>query len=237
MLKAIELNPRHAEAFRWAAILYAERGDLLNEYRMLKSAFESAPTDQLYVSRFSYFLTEKLGDYSQALVLALQTLNPASPQAEAYWRLAYVYECLGKNQESVEYGRKAIILEPRNHSLYEGLGANLNMLGKTDEAIAAYRAAASLAPDDPKPRTALAALYYQHGRYREAITVYEQAFHLGEDDTRHLAVLCLLYHLTAEFQQAADCFNHVVSLDPRNALARSMLPETLHNLRLKRAKR
>ena len=35
---AIAVDPRHAEAHRLAAIMYGQRGDLANEYRMISTA-------------------------------------------------------------------------------------------------------------------------------------------------------------------------------------------------------
>ena len=37
-MDAIEANPRNAEAHRWAAVVYADRGELANEYRMARTA-------------------------------------------------------------------------------------------------------------------------------------------------------------------------------------------------------
>ena len=69
VLQAIELNPHNAEALRWAAYLYFERGDTLNEYRMIKAAAEATPDDPFYLNHFENLLIERLGDAPQALIV------------------------------------------------------------------------------------------------------------------------------------------------------------------------
>ena len=66
-LAAAQTNPRNAEAFRWASMTYARLGDVVNEARTIRSAFEIAPDDPYYARWFHWVLVEKLGDYRQAL--------------------------------------------------------------------------------------------------------------------------------------------------------------------------
>ena len=42
-LRAIEANPRNAGTYRWAAVVYADRGELANEYRVAAHEIDRLP--------------------------------------------------------------------------------------------------------------------------------------------------------------------------------------------------
>lgn len=235
-LKAVEVDPRHAEAYRWAAQMYADRGDLPNEYRMARGAFLAAPDDSFYLRVYHWVLTEKLGDYRQALAVA-QAALATTPDVEVHWRLGYLYGFLGDDGRSVEHYRQAVRLDPRNPVLAEGIGNGLRNLGRAEEAIAAYRQALAISPQRGRTHVLLAGLYHDRGRYQEAVREYERAFALGERDATALENLCALYHVTSHFARAQDCFQAVLATDPKNPRALRLLPEIRENLRLQGAAR
>ena len=230
VLKAVEINPRNAEALRWAAFLYFERGDTLNEYRMIKAAAEAAPTDLFYLHHFGHLLLERLGDAPQALAVFQQAQQFHPDSTWILERLGYVHGLLGEYEQSAVLYRRAIERDPTDTHLHSGLAFTLERQGQLDAAIAASQQAIQAAPDDPDPHGRLAGLYYGRARYPEAIQEYEQAVALGENDPSRVAQLCMSYHLISEFQRAADCFEAVLRYDPRNALAQRMLPEVRNNL-------
>src|SRR5437879_1051486 len=77
---ALAADPRHAEAYRWAAVEARQRGDLLLQYRMIRKAFESALTDPYYVEDLSRVV---LGTVLMALwaVICVQRVMTATPPA------------------------------------------------------------------------------------------------------------------------------------------------------------
>lgn len=230
-LKAVEINPRHAEAYRGAAFIYSERGDLLNEYRIARAAFDAAPTDPFYVKHLDHVLMERLGDPHGVIAVMQQAveLNPNNVRAHA--RLGYAWGFIGDPARSLSHYQRAIRLEPHNPVLHEGLGWALHRLDRTPEAIAAYRRAAQVAPRRYQPHTALAGVYHRERRYREAIAEYETALRLGEPHPRQHAALCAAYDVVSEFQRAANCFRQVLRRDPSNALAQRLLPESVDLVR------
>ncbi|MGH7321669.1 MAG: tetratricopeptide repeat protein, partial [Candidatus Rokuibacteriota bacterium] len=113
-LRAIELNPRHPEALRWAAGIYADRGDLASEYRLRKAAFEAVPDDPYHADHFYYLLFTKLGDYVQALALTRRSLERNPEDRESLARLGGIYRALGDDEQALEHYRKALALAPRD---------------------------------------------------------------------------------------------------------------------------
>jgi tetratricopeptide (TPR) repeat protein len=77
-LRAIELDPQDAEAYRWAAVVYADRGDLANQHRMTRAAYESAPDDPAHVVLYARLLESRLGDYRSALELERRHRPPGT---------------------------------------------------------------------------------------------------------------------------------------------------------------
>lgn len=226
-LKAMELNPKNTEAYRLAVQIYSGRKDLLNEYRLRKAAYEIAQGDPFYAVPFSRFLTEKLGDYAQALAVTERLLETAPNETAVLYEAGDLYRLMGDPKRSMEYYRKALRLKPQNPSLHEGIGNSLAELGKKNEAMKAYRTALAIGPNRPQPHLGLARIYLNERRYKEAIKEYEAADQLGKVEASQRVSLCVLYHQVSEFKRAANCLKQVLSEDPHNAVAHHLLPYTL----------
>ena len=235
-LKAVEANPKHALAHRWAALVYSGRGDLANEYQALLAADELAPDDPFHALDLDHFLIHKSGDYRRALDRTLKRLGDTPPDSTDVWQVASLYRSLGKQEEAVRYYQTAIQLQPRNPSLYEEIAFSLGELGQTNEAIAAYQQAISIAPHRPTPHAGLGVTYHREAKRPEAIREFEQALRYGDRDIDTHAALCGLYHQTGAFERALECFQHLLARDPNNRTAANLLPYTMANLRRERSK-
>jgi len=233
LLKAIELDPRHAYAYRWAAVIYSARGDLANEYRMRKAAADLAPDDPFYALELGEFLQVEMRDYHQALALMQKALEKAPNNIEALARVGSLYASIGEYGRSVEVYQKALSLAPQNPFLYDRIGYPLMELGRIEEATTVYRTAVALKPDLSHAHLMLGTLHQNQRQIPEAIKEYETAFQIQRPEARDLAPLCALYHMSAEYQRAAKCFRQVLSEDPRNRIAHSLLPYVLRNLQQK----
>jgi tetratricopeptide (TPR) repeat protein len=81
--KAIETNPRQAEAYRWLALGASYRGDYLTAYQMMRAAFEAAPRDTFYLTEVESLVNTWLQDphtLSQVMQRALEH-NPTNQLA------------------------------------------------------------------------------------------------------------------------------------------------------------
>lgn len=236
-LKAIELEPKHAEAYRRAGVIYADRGDDGNAYRMFKAAFEAAPSDPFYILPLDHVLMQRLADPYQVVEVMSRALEVNPDNVRAHDRLGYAYGFIGDQDRSIEHYRKAIALEPRNPALHEGLGWELDRMGRIDDAVAAYRRAMAVAPARYQSHTLLANVYHRRYKFSEAIAEYEIALRLGEPRVEEQSALCVLYHSTSQFERGLACFRSVLTRDPSNVRARRMLAESENNVRLLREAR
>jgi tetratricopeptide (TPR) repeat protein len=224
-LQAVTIDPHDAEAYRRAASIYAQRGDVLDEYRLARAALETSPADPFYLARIDHLLTERLGDPHETIAVMGRVIDRDPRDVTAHDRLARALSFIGEPTRAVSHYEAAIRLAPDDPALHEGLGQALERLDRSDEAIAAYRRAAELAPQRYQPHTALAGVYQGQRRDREAIAEYETALRLGEPSPETHAALCALYHAASERTHAADCFRTVLARDPDNPLARRALAE------------
>jgi tetratricopeptide (TPR) repeat protein len=230
-LKAIEHNRKNAEAYRWAATVYAHRGgDLLNEYRMWKAMFEVAPEDHLYREAYVEFLFRRLGDYPQAMAIALQGLERAPKDVKWLDWVGRLYESLGRHEEAIAYDRMILEIQPNNSDAYAHIGVNFIELHRLDDAITAFKTALSISPSSLAAHLGLAMSYDVQHRRREAIDEYEAVLRLGVQNVEVQVSLCGLYHYVGEFRQAAQCFKRVLAQDPGNQAALHLYPYTLKSL-------
>jgi tetratricopeptide (TPR) repeat protein len=211
--QALAVNPFNTAALLGAARFHADRGETEEEYRLLRAAVEADSNDRLVVARFHGFLTDKLGDYAQALAFAEAAVASNPGDGDAWWRRGTVQTQIGEHREALDSYRRAAALMPRTAALYEHIGAAFAELGREDEAFAAYGQAIALDPDRPQPHLGLAVLHHKSRRWTAAIQEFETAARLG------IGVpvgLCELYVETRRLAAATVCATAVLTQDPDN---------------------
>jgi tetratricopeptide (TPR) repeat protein len=213
--KALAAAPTDAE-FQWrAALVFRQRGDIVNEYRMARGAFDAAPADSIYLDAVDDVLMERIGD-PYLMVEVMKRALPLSPESvRVHQRLGYAYGFIGNNEEALSHRRRATELAPQRRQLWENLGWTLLRLGRRDEAVTAYRQAAAVAPRHPIPHVLLADVYRVSKRYDKAIAEFETALRLGADVATHTNLCSTLYDV-GELQRALACFQTVRPRDPGN---------------------
>ena len=147
--KAIELDPKLAEAHELMAQLELENGDRNAAAAEADKAIalESDALDAMAI----HAAIELIADRSPNAWLAkIQAINPG--YGESYALVAHELELNYRYEDAVTYYRKAIAADPRLWSAHSGLGIDLMRLGQEDE-----------------PRKELE-VSYQNG-YRNAATV------------------------------------------------------------------
>jgi tetratricopeptide (TPR) repeat protein len=95
---ALAADPRHAEAYRWAAVEARRRGDLLLQYRMIRGAFESAPADPFYLEDLAQAVLGGLSDPHMMAALMERALAADPTNAEARKHLEAARRALASPQ-------------------------------------------------------------------------------------------------------------------------------------------
>jgi tetratricopeptide (TPR) repeat protein len=218
--QALAINPRNTAALLWAARYHANRGEIAEEYRLIRAALEAARDDPFVVASLHSFLVDKAGDYGEALALAETAVAVNPRDAEAWWRRGHVQALLGQHHLALESYQQAVTLAPHTAELEENIGNILAELARDEEALAAYQRAGVLNPLRPQPHLGLGRLYGRTRRWSEAIQEYETAARLGGG----LNVdLCQLYWETGRLGDTARCVTAVLTVDPDNVLGLALM--------------
>ncbi len=211
LLQAIEINPHNAEAYRWASVVYAERGDLVNQYRTARAAYDIAPGDPAYSMPLAILLTDRLGDYRTALEIDRKLLASGRETPALLDHLGYLHGVLGHADDAVAFYQRAVASAPRDPSHLRGLGWAYLLEDRSDEAIDGFRRALAIAPYWTETRQQLAIAYRRLGRYDDAIPELERAYLENPALKYYLPDLCITYQLAAHFDRARACADEFLS--------------------------
>ena len=218
--QAMAINPRNTAALLGAARHHANRGEIAEEYRLIRAAFEADRDDPFVVASLHGFLVDKVGDYRQALALAEAAVAANPRDAQAWWRRGHVQALLGEHRPALESYQQAVTLAPRTPELEENIGNILADLARDEEAFAAYRRAVVLDPLRPQPHLGLASLHGRSRHWTEAIREYEVAARLGGGVN---VGLCELYWETGRLGDATRCVTAVLTADPDDVQGLALL--------------
>ena len=214
--QALAVNPRNTAALLGSARYRAERGELAEEYRLLRAAFDADPNDPFVAATLHGFLVQKLGDYRQALGLAERSLALNPRDAEAWGRQGHVLALLGEHRRALQSYQQAAALAPRTAELEDNVAHVLLQLGRDAEAFTAYQRAVALDPLRPGPHYGLGALHGRARRWNDALREYEMGYALGGRGIAHVVGLCGLYVETGRRDEASRCLRAVLTRDPDN---------------------
>jgi len=221
-LKAVDIDPRHGEARRWAALSYSERGDVPNEYRMAKGAHDSAPGDPHYLFLQMTVLIHKLGDYRTALDVIHTTYADRPLNWQAHMWLGHIHSSLGQHAPALDNYRAAAALRSDSATAQEGAGLALAALGRHDEAVRALQRALAIAPWS-RLHFELGGVYRMQRKYGEALREYEAGISRGGATVDQHTSLCLLYAQTGANDRAVGCYEAVLATHPDDVGARRAL--------------
>jgi tetratricopeptide (TPR) repeat protein len=222
-LQAIEADPRHGEARRWAALSYAERGDIANEYRMARAAHDAEPEDSHYLFLLMTIVIHKLGDYRAGLDVIQTMYADRPPNFQAHMWLGHIYGSLREHARSLDHYRAAAKLRPDSATAPEGVGQALSALGRFDEAAQALQRAVDIAPSWPRLHTQLSDVYRRQRRYAEATRELERGIQLGGATADQQMRLCFLYLRTGAVGRAIACYEAIIAAHPDHVGARRAL--------------
>ena len=130
LTKAIDLDPKLAEAHEWMADLALANDD--TDMAVAEAdkaiALESDALDAMSIHAAVELIADRPPD---AWFAKIQAINPG--YGEAYAHVARQLELHYRYEDAVTYYRKAIEVEPRLWSAHSALGIDLMRLGKEDE--------------------------------------------------------------------------------------------------------
>jgi tetratricopeptide (TPR) repeat protein len=218
--QAVTVNPRNTAALLGVARHRGNRGDLAEEYRLIRAAVEADPDDRFVVGALHDFVVRKLGDYRYAQALAGAAVARNERDGEAWWRLGHVQTHLGHHRQALHSYQRAVAWLPPTPELEEAIGDTLAELDRDGDAQTAYRRAVVLDPFRPQPHLGLGLLHGKARRWPEAIREFEMVARLGGGLNPGL---CEMYLEVGRSGDAARCVLVLLAAEPDNSQALVLL--------------
>ena len=144
--KAIELQPKYAEAHNNLGIVQARQGEFEEAETSYRKAIELKPD---YVDAY-YNLAILINDFvsiEDAKIIYKKVIKLKPDHIDAHNNLGNILKKLGRLDEAETSYRKAIELKPDYFEAHINLGNTLKEVGRLDEAEASYEKVNSLKPD------------------------------------------------------------------------------------------
>jgi len=228
--KAIELNPRYADAYSNRGNSYYMKGDYDQAFVDYNKAIALNPQlAHAYLNRGDIYYKEK--EYDQALIDYNKAIQIDPQYAAAYYKrgefYASAYYYYTNERDSANYDRavrdfsKAIKLNPRYAPAYVSRGYAYYYTGNYDQAFKDYDKAIELNQQSAAAYHNRATVYRCKGDYDRAIADYNKAVELSPHDADAYWSRGNVYMDTGDYDQARIDFNKAIELNPQHTYAYS----------------
>jgi tetratricopeptide (TPR) repeat protein len=200
--KAIEINPRFANAYASLAMALAAEGRTDEAIAQFTKAIEIEPA--LAEARFNLSgLLISRRRVPEALAQCLEAVRLKPDNAEAQSRLGALLLAAGKPAEALEHLKEAVRLGTPDTTAYYNLAQVLYSTGKYAEAIPHYEEVLRRQPNHASALGNLGMALAEAGRVDEAIERLYKAVQL-QPNARRLFVLAKLLDSRGRAQEAAQ---------------------------------
>ncbi len=157
------------------------------------------------------------GRYVEAEAVCSKILETDSEYFEALHLLGIIACQIGKNEQGIEFIRRAIQRFPSNPFPHNNLGVAFRKLNRLDEAEACYKKALALKPDYVAAHYNLGMVFYDRGRLDEAEACYKKALALKPDYVAAHYNLGMVFYDRGRLDEAEACYQKALALKPDSA--------------------
>jgi tetratricopeptide (TPR) repeat protein len=193
-------------------------------------AIQAAPNDPRgYVLKAKGLVwTDNAAD---AVPVGLTGLEVDPNFAPLYAVLARAYTEIGRYQQGLSNGEKAVELDPMDIDARRSYAYSLIWVGERDEAINQLEDAVIINPNLTTPYFELAVQYVAKDEYELAVATYEKVLSLDQFNTKALLRLCETFSRIREDSQAEGYCEDAVNIDPNYMEAQRQLGVVRFNRR------
>jgi len=163
---------------------------------------------------------ERKGRTDQAIKVYLDVVHKDGRRADAYHRLAVLYDKKGEPEQSARYYREALKRTPDNAELYTDFGYSCYLQKRWGEAEANLRKALRLDRELTRARNNLGLLLARTGRPEEALREFRRAGCSPSDAHANLAFAMVLEE---RWDEARQEFELALDADPSSKAAQDGL--------------
>jgi len=149
-------------------------------------------------------------NWSAALTYFQKATVENPDDADAWLRVAYCYDKLGRYQDAIESYKQAIRINP---------GKAYARLDRWQDAIEAYKQVIRIKPNDAEAHCNLGVAYAKLARWQDAVESFKQAIRIEPDYAEAHHILGIVYTRLDRWQDAIEAYKQAIRIEPDDAEA------------------
>lgn len=170
-------------------------------------------------------------DPGNAIPVAVSGLDIDPNFAPLHAALAIAYTNIGRFDEALSRGNRAIQLDPLDSFAHRAYSIPLIFTGRNSQAIEALEQAVAINPNLPGPYFELAAQYRAIDVPEMAVGIYRRVLELEPGNAKAYLRLCETYAAVGEFQEGSRYCEQALAINSQYASAWRMLGQTQYSRR------
>jgi tetratricopeptide (TPR) repeat protein len=220
--RAVEMNPRFAQAHYNLGTLYLRRGDATAARAAFGRALEAQPDYPEVHNNLGSLLAQR-GELAAAIAQFEAALRSRPDFPDALNNLGQAHLQSGRRSEARKLFERALEVEPRLAEAQNNLGVLFGNEGDLERAGACFRKALEARPGYADAASNLALVYLGQGRREEGIALLERS--LQDEPAFETTYLTLgrIYMDAGKKQEAVRVLERLLARSPKNPAALRML--------------
>ena len=222
--KALEINPRYADAYYNIGSLLARQGKDEEAVVQFMESLRIKP-DKKEAHNDLGVILNKHRKILEAVFHFTEAIHIDPNYEEAHLNLGTILFQHGKYGEAVLYFNEALRINPSNAGTHNSLAVALAATGKIEEAIIHYHQALKINKDYADAHYNLGSLLYRLERPKEAITQYDEVLRLQPSDAQAHYELAVILNREGKRQEAIVHLSEALRIIPNSGKAHLALGE------------
>ncbi len=223
--KALEINPKDAEAYFNRGIVHLEKGRYEQAISDYTKALEIDPRNaKVYLKRGNAYEGEgkykqAIFDYTKALEIDPRDADAYINRGNAYAEKGHCEQAISENSEqAISDYTKALEINPRNAKAYFKRGNAYEDEGKYDQAILDFDSAIEIDPRDASAYNNRGLVYGKKGQYDQAILGFNKAIEIDPTDADAYINRGIAHVEKGRYEQAISDYTKALEINPRDAM-------------------
>ena len=202
--RAIELDSTFAAAYAWLGyikytMLENNTGDSLLT-RAMRFANRASEKDRMRIE--AEYAKRIEDDAEKAAGIMEERIDRFPMEKESYLTMLIWKRGQNKHREAIEYGEKALKLDPLYREALNGMGYVYLDLNEYEKALEYFERYVTVSPDEPNPWDSMGDCLYRLGRIDDSKASYMKAFTISPDFFSSKMCLSYLYMMEGEVDSA-----------------------------------
>jgi tetratricopeptide (TPR) repeat protein len=221
--KCISIAPNNSGVYKqlgfveYQLINYAKALEHFTNYERL---VKEPSKDYLYWYRKGFMQNASL-DYAAAKTSLSKSLEFKTDYINTYLELGFASSRLKEDDVAIDFYKKAIETDPKNHIAYNGIGEVYRDYKKNrEEAMNWYKKTLAMNSSERKANFGMGYCLNSTYRYNEAIPYLKKAVEMEPTYTAAYVELGYSYFKTDNYTEAMTSLDKAITLNPKNENAR-----------------